>query len=68
MFNSNLFGFLLGWFRVDSRLGQWFIAGWLEVGAKICLKSLQDLFRNLWKIHWMSCGIRFGIWVCFELG
>ena len=28
------FNFLLGWFRVDSGLGQWFIAGWLKVGVR----------------------------------
>ena len=39
------------WFRIDSGLGQWFIAGWLKVGAKLYLKSVQGLIRNLSKIH-----------------
>ena len=49
--------FLSVWFRVDSGLGQWFIAGWLEVGAKFYLKSVQGLIRNLLKIH---VSFRFG--------
>ena len=51
--------FLSVWFRVDSGLGQWFIAGWLKVGAKFYLKSVQDLIRNLSKIH-LSCRFGFG--------
>ena len=51
------FTFLSVWFRVDSGLGQWFIAGWLEVGAKFYLKSVQGLIRNLLKIH---VSFRFG--------
>ena len=43
--------FLLVWFRVASGLGQWFIAGWLKVGAKFYLKSVQGLIRNLLKTH-----------------
>ena len=39
------------WFRIDSGLGQWFIAGWLKAGAKLYLKSVQGLIRNLSKIH-----------------
>jgi hypothetical protein len=42
--------FLSVWFRVDS-LGQWFIVGWLKVGAKFYLKSVQGLIRNSSKIH-----------------
>ena len=38
-------------YRVDSGLGQWFIAGWLKVGAKFYLKSVQGLIRNLSKIR-----------------
>ena len=49
--------FLLVWFRVDSGLGQWFIAGWFKVGAKFYLKSIQGLIRNLTKIH---VSVRFG--------
>ena len=49
--------FLSVWFRVDSGLGQWFIAGWLKVGAKFYLKSIQGLIRNLTKIH---VSVRFG--------
>ena len=30
--------FLSVWLRVDSGLGQWFIADWLKVGAKFSLK------------------------------
>ena len=44
-------------YRVDSGLGQWFIAGWLKVGAKFYLKSVQGLIRNLSKIH---LSFRFG--------
>ena len=36
------------WFRVDSGLGRWFIAGWR---AKFYLKSVQGVIRNLSKIH-----------------
>ena len=46
--------FLSVWFRVASGLGQWFIAGyagWLKVGSKFYLKSVQGLIRNLSKIH-----------------
>ena len=49
--------FLSVWFRVDSGLGQWFIAAWLKVGAKFYLKSFQGLIRNLSKIHF---SFRFG--------
>ena len=45
------------WFGVDSGLGQWFIAGWLKVGAKLYLKSVQGLIQNLSKIH---LSFRFG--------
>ena len=46
-----MFKFLPVWFGVDSGLGQWFIAGWLKVGAKFYLKSVQGLIRNSSKIH-----------------
>ena len=49
--------FLSVWCRVDSELGQWFIADWLKVGAKFYLKSVQGLIRNLSKIH---LSFRFG--------
>ena len=45
------------WFRVDSGLGQWFIAGWFKVGAKFYLKPVPGLIRNLSKIH---VSFRFG--------
>ena len=44
-------------FRADSGLGQWFIAGWLKVGANFYLKSIQGLIRNLSKNH---LSFRFG--------
>ena len=53
------------WFRVDSGLGRWFIAGWLKVGAKFYLKSVQGLIRNLPKIQ-LSFRFGFGfvlVWV-----
>ena len=62
--------FLSVWFRVDSGLGQWFIAGWLKVGAKFYLKSVQGLIRNLSKIH-VSFGFGFGFvlgWVNLLFG
>ena len=49
--------FLSVWFRVDSGLGQWFIAGWFKVGAKFYLKPVPGLIRNLSKIH---VSFRFG--------
>jgi hypothetical protein len=49
--------FLSVWFGVDSGLGQWFIAGWLKVGAKLYLKLVQGLIRNVSKIH---LSFRFG--------
>ena len=52
--------FLSGWFRVASGLGQWFIAGWLKVGAKFYQKSLQGLIRNLSKIDSLSFGFGYG--------
>ena len=56
--------FLSVWFRVDS-LGQWFIAGWLKVGANFYLKSVQGLIRNSSKNH---LSFRFGFWLCLGLG
>ena len=53
-------------YRVDSGLGQWFIAGWLKVGAKFYLKSVQGLIRNLSKIH-VSFGFVLG-WVNLLFG
>ena len=47
-------------YRVDSGLGQWFIAGWLKVGAKFYQKSLQGLIRNLSKIDSLSFGFGYG--------
>jgi len=55
------------WFRVDSGLGRWFIAGWR---AKFYLKSVQGLIRNLSKIH-VSFGFGFGFvlgWVNLLFG
>ena len=60
-----MFKFLPVWFGVDSGLGQWFIAGWLKVGAKFYLKSVQGLIRNLSKIYLsfsFGCGFALG-WV-----
>ena len=51
--------FLSVWFRVDSGLGQRFIADWLKVGAKCYQTSVQGLIRNLSKIH-LSFRFRFG--------
>ena len=38
------FNFLLGWFRVDSGLGQGFIAGWLKVGVRFIENSICQKF------------------------
>ena len=57
--------FILGWFRVEPGLSQWFIADWPKVGAKFYLKLVQDLIRNVenaFVVFWVW------IWACFGLG
>ena len=63
--------FLSVWFRVDSGLGQWFIAGWLKVGAKFYLKSVQDCRKFICLVgldlglFWVTplFGIRFRVYL-----
>ena len=60
--------FLSGWFRVDSGLGQWFMAGWLKVGAKCYLKSVQGLIWNFSKFIRCLLGLDLGLfWVGLTL-
>ena len=60
--------FLSVWFRVDSGLGQWFIAGWLKVGAKFYLKLVQVLIFGVCRKFICLLGLDLGLfWVGLTL-